>query len=193
MDLLQIVALSALQGLTEFLPISSSAHLILLPQLEGWADQGLAFDVAVHVGSLSAVAWYFRRQLTQMARDWIQSLMTRKTVGESRLAWAVLFATIPVGLSGLVFEASPGPPSASPCSCGGLMPGGEAGATNPGSGGRKSFHRGRAGLGADSGHVPLRRYDDRRPDAGTFSFGGSAVLLSYFDSGDHARRRTSTA
>ena len=104
MDLLQIVALSALQGLTEFLPVSSSAHLVLLPQLQGWADQGLAFDVAVHVGSLSAVAWYFRRQLTQMARDWIQSLMTRKTVGESRLAWAVLFATIPVGSSGLVFE-----------------------------------------------------------------------------------------
>jgi undecaprenyl-diphosphatase len=55
MDLIQIFALALLQGLTEFLPISSSAHLIILPIIAGWQDQGLAFDVAVHVGTLTAV------------------------------------------------------------------------------------------------------------------------------------------
>jgi len=104
MDLIQIIALAILQGLTEFLPISSSAHLILLPQMEGWADQGLAFDVAVHVGTLAAVVWYFRRDLLLMTRDWGRSLATRQMVGESRLAWAVLFGTIPVGLAGLLFK-----------------------------------------------------------------------------------------
>lgn len=104
MDFIQIVALAVLQGLTEFLPISSSAHLILLPKLEGWADQGLAFDVAVHVGTLTAVVWYFRDELKGMARDWSRSLVERKTVGDSRLAWAVLFGTIPVGLAGLAFK-----------------------------------------------------------------------------------------
>lgn len=104
MELIQIIALAILQGLTEFLPISSSAHLILLPQLEGWADQGLAFDVAVHVGTLAAVVWYFRRELVLMTRDWGRSLATRQMVGESRLAWAVLLGTIPVGLAGLLFR-----------------------------------------------------------------------------------------
>jgi undecaprenyl-diphosphatase len=104
MELFQIIALAILQGLTEFLPISSSAHLILLPQLEGWADQGLAFDVAVHVGTLAAVVWYFRRELVLMTRDWGRSLAMREMVGESRLAWAVLFGTIPVGLAGLLFK-----------------------------------------------------------------------------------------
>ena len=59
MDFLQIVALAVLQGLTEFLPISSSAHLILLPIIAGWQDQGLAFDVAVHIGTLAAIVFLF--------------------------------------------------------------------------------------------------------------------------------------
>ncbi len=104
MDLLQIIALAVLQGLTEFLPISSSAHLILLPQLNGWGDQGLAFDVAVHVGTLAAVVWYFRGELGVMARDWSRSVVERRSVGDSRLAWAVLFGTVPVGLAGLLFK-----------------------------------------------------------------------------------------
>jgi undecaprenyl-diphosphatase len=104
MELIQIIALAILQGLTEFLPISSSAHLILLPKLEGWADQGLAFDVAVHVGTLAAVVWYFRRELVLMTRDWGRSLVVRQMVGESRLAWAVLLGTIPVGLAGMLFK-----------------------------------------------------------------------------------------
>jgi undecaprenyl-diphosphatase len=104
MELFHIVWLALLQGLTEFLPISSSAHLILLPKLSGWSDQGLAFDVAVHVGTLSAVVWYFRRELRVMLRDWFASLRTGKQVGDSRLAWAVGFGTIPVGLAGLLFK-----------------------------------------------------------------------------------------
>lgn len=102
MDFFQIVVLAILQGLTEFLPVSSSAHLILVPVIAGWQDQGLAFDVAVHVGTLAAVVAYFRKELQIMTRDWVQSLVQRKTVGDSRLAWAVGFGTIPVGLTGLL-------------------------------------------------------------------------------------------
>ncbi len=104
MDWLQITVLAILQGLTEFLPISSSAHLILTPHLAEWEDQGLAFDVSVHVGTLIAVVWYFRDEVNRMTRDWVRSVATRKLVGESRLAWAVLFGTIPVGLAGLAFK-----------------------------------------------------------------------------------------
>jgi len=91
MDSLHAILLALLQGFTEFLPVSSSAHLILLPRLLGWEDQGLAFDVAVHVGTLAAVVLYFRRELVPMARDWFQSLLTRQNTANSRLAWAVLW------------------------------------------------------------------------------------------------------
>lgn len=104
MDILQIAILSVVQGLTEFLPISSSAHLILFPRLVGWADQGLAFDIATHLGTLFAVVAYFRREIAGMSRDWVRSLVARRRVGDSGLAWAVLFGTIPVGLAGLAFK-----------------------------------------------------------------------------------------
>jgi len=104
MELPHILALALLQGLTEFLPISSSAHLILLPFMAGWEDQGLAFDVAVHVGTLSAVVYYFRHTLKKLSADWFQSVVTRKQSGDSSLAWAVLFATIPAGLAGLLLN-----------------------------------------------------------------------------------------
>lgn len=102
MDLIQIFALALLQGLTEFLPISSSAHLILLPIIAGWQDQGLAFDVAVHVGTLTAVVFYFRTTVVTLSIDWLASVKQRALIGESRLAWAVLLGTIPVGLAGLL-------------------------------------------------------------------------------------------
>lgn len=104
MDVLHAIYLAVLQGLTEFLPISSSGHLILVPTLFGWQDQGLAFDVAVHVGSLIAVIGYFRHELKDMSRDWLSSIACRRMVGESRLAWAVLLGTIPAGLAGLFFK-----------------------------------------------------------------------------------------
>lgn len=105
MDLWHLIVLAVIQGLTEFLPISSSAHLILLPQLTGWADQGLAFDVAVHVGTLAAVLAYFRRDLALIIRAWLVSLRERRQTPESRLGWGVIVATIPVGLVGLLFSA----------------------------------------------------------------------------------------
>ena len=97
MDWIQVVVLAVLQGLTEFLPISSSAHLILLPLLVAWPDQGLAFDVAVHVGTLLAVLAYFRRDLLRMGRDWLLSLAARRPVGDSRWVWYMGVGTVPVG------------------------------------------------------------------------------------------------
>lgn len=104
MELIHIVTLALLQGLTEFLPISSSAHLILLPILANWEDQGLAFDIAVHVGTLAAVVLYFRQELNTIIADWFKSLHQRRTVGDSRLAWAIGIGTIPVGLAGLLLN-----------------------------------------------------------------------------------------
>lgn len=104
MDLLHILALALIQGLTEFLPISSSAHLILLPRLVDWPDQGLAFDVAVHLGTLSAVCIYFRRDLIAMAGAWWQSLYSRHIDENARLAWALILATLPAGLAGLMLN-----------------------------------------------------------------------------------------
>ena len=104
MDFTPIVLLALVQGLTEFLPISSSAHLILVPILTGWQDQGLAFDVAVHVGTLAAVVVYFRRELLRMAREWLVSLTGRRLTVDAKLAWAVIVATIPAGLAGLLLD-----------------------------------------------------------------------------------------
>jgi len=104
-DLGQAIALALLQGLTEFLPISSSAHLILVPRLLGWADQGLAFDVAVHVGTLAAVTLYFRKDLTRMILAWIGSLRGARPTADSRLAWGVILATVPLGLAGLLLKS----------------------------------------------------------------------------------------
>ncbi|NNL06599.1 MAG: undecaprenyl-diphosphate phosphatase [Gammaproteobacteria bacterium] len=103
MDNFQVVILALVQGLTEFLPISSSAHLILVPVLTDWPDQGLAFDVAVHAGTLTAVVLYFRKELARMFVEWLASFKGRLTP-DARLAWAVLIGTIPVGLAGLIFK-----------------------------------------------------------------------------------------
>ncbi len=103
MDFIQILVLALLQGLTEFLPVSSSAHLILVPYLLGWEDQGLAFDLAVHIGTLTAVVFYFRAELQVMVRDWVRSITHREMTQDAKLFWAVGFGTIPVGLVGLFF------------------------------------------------------------------------------------------
>ena len=104
MDSLQILILALVQGLTEFLPISSSAHLILTPMLFGYHDQGLAFDVAVHLGSLLAVTTYFRNELALMAGDFFRSLPPsgRKTEN-SRMVWMIIIATLPIMLAGELF------------------------------------------------------------------------------------------
>lgn len=104
MDWLQVLVLAAVQGLTEFLPVSSSAHLVLVPVLTGWPDQGLAFDVAVHVGSLAAVLICFRREFTSMLRDGLRG--PRDARGRVRLGWLVVIATVPVGVAGLAIDAN---------------------------------------------------------------------------------------
>ena len=89
MDFLQVVVLAIVQGITEFLPISSSGHLILVPQLFGWDDQGLAFDAAIHIGTLAAIVVYFRVQLGHMASAWLRSVTHRELTADARLGWAV--------------------------------------------------------------------------------------------------------
>ncbi|MDH4573810.1 undecaprenyl-diphosphate phosphatase [Salinicola acroporae] len=104
MDVLQLAALAIIQGLTEFLPISSSAHLILPSQLFGWSDQGLAFDVAVHIGSLGAVLFAFRHEVWRIIHAWFTQLGGRGQTPESRLGWAIIVGTIPAVIFGLLIE-----------------------------------------------------------------------------------------
>ncbi len=101
---MHVVWLALLQGLTEFLPISSSAHLILTPKLLGWEDQGIAFDVAVHLGTLIAVVAYFRTDIVEMILAWLDSLRGKGMSGPALLAWGIIIATIPAGLSGLLLK-----------------------------------------------------------------------------------------
>lgn len=109
MDWLQLVALALIQGVTEFLPISSSAHLILPSQVLGWPDQGLAFDVAVHVGTLAAVMLAFRRDIVAILAGWFGQfsgtgpLVSRQTES-SWLGWMVLLATLPAVFFGGLFN-----------------------------------------------------------------------------------------
>jgi undecaprenyl-diphosphatase len=104
----EAIGLALIQGLTEFLPISSSAHLILPSQILGWEDQGLAFDVAVHVGTLLAIVLYFRAEISRLASAWLRSLSGKLGLDsdrdEARLAWLIIVATIPAGVAGLVFD-----------------------------------------------------------------------------------------
>lgn len=101
MDIFQAIALALLQGLTEFLPISSSAHLILLPVVVGWKDQGIAFDVAVHIGTLIAVMAYYRKALIQIISAWLNFVFGKGMTEDATLAWYIILGTIPVGLVGL--------------------------------------------------------------------------------------------
>ena len=103
MDFLQIVLLALVQGITEFLPISSSAHLILAPHFFGYADQGLAFDVAVHVGSLMAIMLYFRQQIILILQSLLQP--SRQDLNtERKLGINVLIATLPIIVVGLLLK-----------------------------------------------------------------------------------------
>jgi undecaprenyl-diphosphatase len=105
MDLWSAVVLAIVQGLTEFWPISSSGHLILLPRVVGWPDQGLAFDVALHFGTLLAVMLYFRRELFAVPSAMLLRVSGKENnAADARLGWAVLVATIPAGIAGLLFK-----------------------------------------------------------------------------------------
>ncbi|MFB6226604.1 MAG: undecaprenyl-diphosphate phosphatase, partial [Candidatus Paceibacteria bacterium] len=79
MGIIHSVVLGVIQGIAEFLPISSSGHLIFIPELLGWADQGLAFDVVVHLGTLAAVVVFFWEKLWTIAKSFIVGLFDQKT------------------------------------------------------------------------------------------------------------------
>jgi len=102
MEIIQAVILAVVQGITEFLPVSSSAHLILVPKVFGWSDQGLAFDVAVHVGTLFAVVVFLRKEIAQIIPAWFKGFNGFSWNEWGRLGWWVILATIPVGIVGLL-------------------------------------------------------------------------------------------
>lgn len=106
MDLLHAAILAVIQGFTEFLPISSSGHLVLAPYFLDWEDQGLAFDVAVHMGTLAAVVLYFRKELIAMALAWLRSVTGGPRSPESRMAWAIIWGTVPVAIAGFFVAGS---------------------------------------------------------------------------------------
>jgi undecaprenyl-diphosphatase len=103
MEWIQVVVLAIVQGLTEFLPISSAGHLLLVPVFLGWPDQGLAFDVATHLGTLGAVLYYFRQELWPMTRDALGTLAGGRRTRESDLAWFVVIGTVPAVAAGGLF------------------------------------------------------------------------------------------
>ena len=103
MSWLQTVVLAIVQGLTEFLPVSSSGHLVLVPALIGWSDQGLTFDVAVHFGSLLAVAVYFRNDLKALVSGAVKLIGGSGDSPESRMALCIVIGTVPAAIAGLFF------------------------------------------------------------------------------------------
>ncbi|HKX54665.1 MAG TPA: undecaprenyl-diphosphate phosphatase, partial [Xanthomonadales bacterium] len=102
MPLLHIIVLALIQGLTEFLPVSSSAHLILGGQLFGWEDQGLVFDLATHLGTLLAVLLYFRRDLAGMAMSCIQPVSTPQQAQARTMVGFLVLASIPALVVGFL-------------------------------------------------------------------------------------------
>jgi undecaprenyl-diphosphatase len=102
---IQVVVLAVVQGLTEFLPISSSGHLVLVPIVFGWADQGLVFDIAVHFGTLTAVCVYFRADIKKLIGGSFSALGGDTSSDWSRLAVGIALATVPAAIAGLLFAA----------------------------------------------------------------------------------------
>ena len=105
MTTIQIIVLAVVQGLTEFLPISSSGHLVLVPYLVAWTDQGLAFDVAVHFGSLLAVVVFFREDIAGLLRGGVQLLGGDVKSPQPYMALAIGLGTIPAAVAGLLFAS----------------------------------------------------------------------------------------
>ena len=102
MTLTQIIVLAVVQGLTEFLPISSSGHLVLVPSIFGWTDQGLTFDVAVHFGSLLAVAIYFRADIAALLSGTVDILTRKPASSRTTMVWCLAVGTVPAAVAGLL-------------------------------------------------------------------------------------------
>lgn len=101
----QAFVLGALQGLTEFLPVSSSAHLSLTPWVMGWQPAGLGFDLALHVGTLFALGWYFRQEWRALFLGGLTLVRHRRPVDDaSRRTWFIIIATIPAAVAGVLLE-----------------------------------------------------------------------------------------
>jgi undecaprenyl-diphosphatase len=103
---LEAIVLGIVQGLTEFLPISSTGHLRIVPAFLGWEDPGAAFTAVTQLGTMAAVLLYFRHDLIRISRAWLRSLRDREARGEldARLGWYILLGTIPIGIFGLLFK-----------------------------------------------------------------------------------------
>lgn len=104
MSLLEAIVLGLVQGLTEFLPISSTAHLRIAPALLGWQDPGAAYSAIIQLGTVAAVVIYFRRDIARLAAAWFRGIAARNPFGDtdSKLAWFVILGTIPIGIIGLL-------------------------------------------------------------------------------------------
>ena len=106
MDALQAIVLGIVQGLTEYLPVSSTAHLRIVPAFMGWEDPGAAFTAVTQLGTMAAVLLYFRADLWRIARTWAASLRRPELRSgvDARMGWYILLGTIPIGVFGLVFS-----------------------------------------------------------------------------------------
>ena len=106
MSLFEAVVLGIVQGLTEFLPISSSGHLRIVPAIAGWEDPGAAFTAVIQLGTMAAVVLYFRNDLFNIARTWLASLRdpSLRRERDARLGWYLILATIPISIVGLAFS-----------------------------------------------------------------------------------------
>ncbi len=106
MDLFQAIVLGIVQGLTEFLPISSSGHLRIVPAFAGWEDPGAAFTAVIQLGTMAAVVLYFRDDLIRIVRAWLSSLRdpSRRSELDARLGWYLIVGTIPIVIFGVAFS-----------------------------------------------------------------------------------------
>jgi undecaprenyl-diphosphatase len=107
LDALQAIVLGIVQGLTEFLPVSSTAHLRIVPAFFGWEDPGAAFTAVVQLGTMAAVLVYFRRDLWTIASAWVRSVLARErrpVDPDARMGWYIVLGTIPIAVLGLAFK-----------------------------------------------------------------------------------------
>ena len=201
MDPVHAIVLAVVQGLSEFLPISSSGHLILIPHLFGWPDQGLAFDVAVHVGTLLALLVYFRREIVAMTVAWFGSVFRRRHTRRQPPGLAGAGGHDPGRARGPRVRRRDRGAAALPAVRGGdavvLRPADVRGRSPVARDARRALaelaaggrDRLRAGARADAGHVALGHHDHGGTRARARALRRRALLVPARDSGDRGRRR----
>jgi len=106
MSIIEAIVLGIVQGLTEFLPISSTAHVRIVPALVGWEDPGAAFTAVIQLGTMAAVVIYFRKDLWTIGTTWIRSLFdsSLRSTHDAKMGWYILLGTLPVGVFGFIFK-----------------------------------------------------------------------------------------